>query len=143
MHKYTITALNIYPVKGLAGIALPQSLATEKGLLHDRQWMLITSDDNTFISQRAHAVMALLKPTIVAKKVEVRYMMDTCTFGFDQADTSVAIEAVIWNDRVTVYEVDQSISEWFSNILKVQCKLVTMADNAVRNKLLINAPQFS
>ncbi len=134
MHRYTVTQLSIYPIKGLAGINLTRSTVKEKGLLYDRQWMLIHSEDNTFISQRNHAALALFKTAINDGEVEVSFGDESCSFFIHNAAPTSTFEATIWDDQVTVCEVDKSVSAWFSKILKAECKLVTMADHAVRNK---------
>ena len=55
----TLSALNVYPVKGLKGIALTQARCTERGLEHDRRWMVVDPDDN-FLSQRELPKMATI-----------------------------------------------------------------------------------
>ncbi|HEX7557930.1 MAG TPA: MOSC domain-containing protein, partial [Usitatibacter sp.] len=53
----TLSALNIYPVKGLKGIALTESRCTDRGLEHDRHWMVVDAD-GVFLTQRDHPRMA-------------------------------------------------------------------------------------
>ena len=55
-----ISALYIYPIKSLGGIALDTAVLTDRGLQHDRRWMLIDANSR-FLSQRENAQMALLK----------------------------------------------------------------------------------
>ncbi|HMU68217.1 MAG TPA: MOSC N-terminal beta barrel domain-containing protein, partial [Cellvibrionaceae bacterium] len=64
-----IHALNLYPVKSLAGISLPRALLTAKGLatpchdglLYDRQWMLINAAGQ-MVTQRQLPELALVQP---------------------------------------------------------------------------------
>ncbi len=73
-----IHALNIYPIKALAGIGLDKALLTAKGLatplqegllhdrlLHDRQWMLI-NPAGQMVTQRQLPELAMLQPVIEA-----------------------------------------------------------------------------
>ena len=53
----------IYHVKSLAGIKVSKCIVNEKGLLHDRKWMLIDSH-RQFLSQRRLPKMALIKTEI-------------------------------------------------------------------------------
>jgi uncharacterized protein YcbX len=53
----TLSALNIYPVKGLKGIAVDAADCTDRGLRHDRRWMVVDSE-GVFLSQREHPRMA-------------------------------------------------------------------------------------
>ncbi|RKQ96356.1 hypothetical protein C7446_2948 [Kushneria sinocarnis] len=55
-----ITALNIYPVKSLGGIALETAELTEEGLALDRRWM-VTTASGRFITQRELPMMATLE----------------------------------------------------------------------------------
>src|SRR5690349_5557265 len=53
----TVSELNIYPVKGLKGIALEEARCTERGLENDRRWMVVDAQ-GTFVSQRSIPRMA-------------------------------------------------------------------------------------
>ena len=55
-----VSALYIYPVKSLGGIALDSAMVLPKGLQYDRRWMLV-DENNQFLTQRVHAAMALFK----------------------------------------------------------------------------------
>jgi uncharacterized protein YcbX len=55
-----ISQLYIYPIKSLGGIALNSARLTDRGLEHDRRWMLI-DENNRFLSQRENAQMPLFK----------------------------------------------------------------------------------
>ena len=60
----TVSALNIYPVKGLKGIALREARCTGLGIEHDRRWMLV-DPEGEFITQREHPQMATVWTEIV------------------------------------------------------------------------------
>ncbi|MGH9941269.1 MAG: MOSC N-terminal beta barrel domain-containing protein [Pyrinomonadaceae bacterium] len=52
-----LSGIYIYPVKSLKGIALKEARVEERGLQHDRRWMLV--DENyKFLSQRSHPRLA-------------------------------------------------------------------------------------
>jgi uncharacterized protein YcbX len=53
----TVSALNVYPVKGLKGIALDQARCTDRGLEHDRRWMVVDAA-GAMLTQREHPKMA-------------------------------------------------------------------------------------
>ncbi len=63
MTRATIAALNVYPVKGCRGIALPKAAVTSRGLaahaVGDREWMVVDADGR-FVSQREQPRMALI-----------------------------------------------------------------------------------
>ena len=53
----SLSAINIYPVKALGGIALTQALVTPRGLQNDRRFMVVDASD-TFLTQREYPKMA-------------------------------------------------------------------------------------
>ncbi|ALM53167.1 MOSC domain-containing protein [Halomonas huangheensis] len=55
----TITELNCYPVKSLKGIRLTSAELGERGLVHDRQWMLVNADGR-FVTQREVPALATI-----------------------------------------------------------------------------------
>lgn len=59
-----VSALNYYPVKGLAGVPVEQADLTTTGLRHDRLFMLVDRD-GTFISQRTDPAMAPLRAGVL------------------------------------------------------------------------------
>jgi uncharacterized protein len=104
--------------------------------LYDRHWMIIDNENNRFISQRACPEMALFKVTIEGQKVSIYFEDEVCTFNVSDYNPSEVIVANIWKDNVNVCEVSKDLSLWFSKKLNTQCKLVVLAKNAVRNKVL-------
>ena len=53
----TLSALHVYPVKGLKGIDLEDARCTERGLENDRRWMVVDAEGE-FLSQRSYPKMA-------------------------------------------------------------------------------------
>ena len=49
----------VYPIKGLAGIPLPEAVVEKRGLRHDRRWMLV-DEQGVFVTQREIAAMTRL-----------------------------------------------------------------------------------
>jgi len=78
---HTISELFIYPVKSLSGITVSSAIVTERGLQHDRRWMLI-DDDNVFISQREFPSFALLQTHITNDGVLVEHKKIISTLPF-------------------------------------------------------------
>ena len=72
---YTLTEINIYPVKSLGGISLKSSLVEERGLKYDRRWMLV-NENGILFTQREHPQMALLQPVIENRSLKVYHKQD-------------------------------------------------------------------
>src|SRR5688572_25841835 len=121
MTAKTVTGVWIYPVKSLGGIRVSSARVMPKGFEYDRRWMLIDGDTK-FIMQRACPQMALCKLSISEDNFVIRYdeHVTSLPFHFEEE----AITAEIWNDRVEVNEVSRHHSEWFSDMLRITCRLV-------------------
>src|SRR2546421_160303 len=57
--RLTITGINIYPVKGCAGISVPKADLDRCGLGNDRRW-LVVDESGRFLTQREHPCMAVI-----------------------------------------------------------------------------------
>ena len=55
----TLASIHVYPVKSLGGFSIPKVRLTDRGLEHDRRWMLV-DDAGRFLSQREVPAMACL-----------------------------------------------------------------------------------
>ena len=60
----TIASLFVYPVKSCRGIELATARMTERGIAHDREW-LIVDDAGRFITQREVPRLALIVPVLL------------------------------------------------------------------------------
>jgi uncharacterized protein YcbX len=127
-----ISALYIYPIKSLGGIALTTAKVTDRGLEHDRRWMLV-DQNNRFISQREYPEMALLRPAIMADGLLVTNLTDHSTLLIPyQPLTNEFAEVTVWGDTMTGQFVDAATDAWFSSALDKPCRLVYMPDNILR-----------
>ncbi len=119
----TVSQLFIYPIKSLGGMALSQATVMPKGLQYDRRWMLV-DENHQFMTQRNLPELALFKPIF---QEETSCFIIEYSGGIlmipDRASGEM-IEAMVWEDMVTVQEVSKDVSQWFSNHLGKTCKLV-------------------
>lgn len=68
MAAITLLALNVYPVKSAAGIALSRARVDARGLAGDRRWMVV-DENRTFLTQRTHPRLALVSVAIAGDGV--------------------------------------------------------------------------
>ncbi len=121
----------IYPVKSLAGIEVTHWQVNEKGLLHDRKWMLIDSH-NQFLSQRRMPKMTLIKTQLTTTEL----ILSTATTG----SISLAIApqggseiiSTIWKDQCPSKTISKQADQWLSDFLEIECKLVYQPDHVTR-----------
>ena len=126
----TISALYIYPVKSLAGIAINSSELDAMGLRHDRRWMLV-SPEGDFLSQRKFPKMALIQPKFIDQQLVL-----TCANQSDllvaKADAQQTMQVTIWKDSVTAQRVGDQADKWLSKALDTPCHLVYIPDDEIR-----------
>lgn len=125
-----ISALYIYPVKSLGGVALEKAHVLPKGLQYDRRWMLV-DENNQFLTQRVHPEMALFKTEMHDEGFMVRHQNGE-EILIPLHSSGDLMNATIWNDEVLVQEVSLLHSEWFSQRFGRHCKLVQFPDSHVR-----------
>lgn len=126
----------IYPIKSLGGIRMKSAKVFEKGLEHDRRWMLVDRD-NDFMTQRIYPKMALFKLQIRSQwlfgsKFKITHGNDSISLSLNHSFISKPIKAVVWDDEVDVYEVSKEKSRWFSDRLGMECKLVSFPEKNSR-----------
>lgn len=136
MTPLTLSEINIYPVKSLGGMSLTKASVLRKGLLFDRRWMLI-DEEGVAMTQREYPEMALLKVRIDDTLVSVDHVREgkrLASTHFPASDEPVGhgLRAMVWGDVVDVLEVDPLASEWFSELLKVRCRLVRFPEKNPR-----------
>jgi uncharacterized protein YcbX len=130
---YTLSEINIYPIKSLAGINLQTSEVEERGLKYDRRWVLV-DDTNTFFTQRDFPEMALIKVAIEQEGLKLQHKTKTVEpllipFEFEHSKTD---KVVIWDDTITAEFYDEQIDSWFSEIIGIKCHLVKMPETTKR-----------
>jgi uncharacterized protein YcbX len=130
---YTLSEINIYPIKSLGGISLQSSEVEERGLKHDRRWVLV-DEKNTFFTQRDFPEMALIKVAIGNDGLHLQHKrknVEPLTVPFD-FDHSRKDKVVIWDDTVIGEFYNNQIDDWFSEILGIKCHLVKMPESTER-----------
>jgi uncharacterized protein YcbX len=127
-----ISQLFIYPVKSLRGIALKKASITTRGLNYDRRWMLV-DEKNQFISQRSLVQLALFDLILQDNGLLVTYTPtgEVAIIPF-APNVKEVIQVTIWDDECLAACVDYALDEWFSQILKIKCRLVYMAEDSLR-----------
>ncbi len=128
--NYTISQLFIYPVKGMAGIAIDASFVTQRGLQFDRRWMLV-DENNQFISQRSFAILCLFKLEMCSTGFKISYQHSSLIIPF-YLDKGQSIQVKIWDDEVTALIANAQINEFFSQHLSTSCRLVYMPETTFR-----------
>ena len=129
----TISDLYIYPIKSLGGIRVSEARLTDRGLEHDRRWMLI-DENNRFLTQRENPEMALLQTEFTGQGIRVFHkhnVTDAVTFPF-KSSVYETVRVVVWDDECDAQVMKDELNKWFSKHLKISCRLVYMPDTSLR-----------
>lgn len=124
-----VSQIFIYPIKSLGGIELKQSLVTQRGLQHDRRYMLV-DENGLFISQRTIHKMALFKLSLVDDGFNVQYENQFVKVPF--SITGITQKVTIWDDVVDAVIATDDLNNWFSLHLNKNVKLVYLHNQSVR-----------
>jgi uncharacterized protein YcbX len=142
MTPIALASIHIYPVKSLGGSSIPEVRSTDRGLEHDRRWMLI-DPDGRFLSQRECPAMACLH---CAPQVNGFRVTDTRNGNTIDVPWSLAegtnVNANVWEDEVELMLGDASMHRWFSEALQRPVRLAYMPDSTLRSTdpLYANVP---
>ena len=117
MNDLMLSGIYIYPIKSLGGISLEESILEERGLQYDRRWVLV-DNEGIFISQRKYALLSLLKVSINGGNIMVlqqNHPEQHVSFPITQQNGK-SVQVSIWDDLTFGIEVDEHVSNWFSNL---------------------------
>ncbi len=133
-----LSALYIYPIKSLGGIAVDEAVVEAKGLRYDRRFMLV-NPEGKFITQRTHPVMALIDVRMDDNTLSVwhRHRPDdvlTLPLEGPVPNTGETMAVSIWDSAdVPAQTVGAEADGWFSRVLAMPCRLVYMPDTTHRS----------
>lgn len=127
----TVSALFVYPVKSMRGIARAQVSLAATGLQWDRQWMVVDAK-GTFLSQRTHPRLARIVPVITADALVLNAPgMPGLQVPLTAAGEAVAVR--VWKDACVGVEQGSAAHEWVSRVLGRPVRLVRVAPDMERN----------
>ena len=137
-HRYlrtvplTLASIHIHPVKSLGGFPVSEARLTDRGLEHDRRWMLVNAE-GVFVTQRELPAMACLHTAPRADGFRVTDTRDGSTLDlpWTMAATGTRM-ASVWSDRVRTETLDPAWSAWFTERLGAPLALVHMPDSTKR-----------
>ena len=112
---------------------MSEARLTDRGLEHDRRWMLV-DENNQFFTQREYPAMALLQTEIVEGGIKVFHKNDTSDaviipFNSQLNDT---VRVRVWDDVCDASVLSDELNQWFSRHLQLNCRLVYMPDSSLR-----------
>lgn len=127
----TVSQLNVYPVKGLKGIAVDAAVATGRGLAHDRRFMVVDPEGH-FLSQRELPLMATVWTEIAGDELRLA--------APDHGEVAVPLEpgggeplvATVWDSECAAIAPSPEADRWLSGVIGRPCRLAYMPDTTRR-----------
>jgi len=117
-----VSALHLYPVKSLRGIAVESMLLDSLGPVGDRRFMIVDADGR-FLTQRTEPRLALIETELTASALVLRNPAHgSAAVGLH--DEGAPILATVWRDQVTATDCGVEIATWLSDFLRQPCRLV-------------------
>ncbi|CAN5416670.1 MOSC domain-containing protein [soil metagenome] len=125
-----VTELNFYPIKSCAGTALDTAEIALRGIRHDREWLIVDQSTNHFITQREIAKMCLIKPELSQSGDELTLNAPgMVTIKVPVTTASGRRRVTVWSKACKADDQGDSVAQWLSKFLNVNCRLVRMADD--------------
>ncbi|HTR80617.1 MAG TPA: MOSC N-terminal beta barrel domain-containing protein [Bacteroidota bacterium] len=126
-----LSEINIYPIKSTKGIALQSARVEQRGLEHDRRWMVV-DESGKFISQRTAPRLALISTSLHNTSLLVSGPgMRSLAIPFTHTEHG-EVPVRIWDDTVQAVPAGDEVQKWFCEFLQVQCRVVFMPDTSLR-----------
>ena len=131
MTNPVLSQLNIYPLKSASGISLDNAFMEQRGLAHDRRWMVV-DDSGQFMTQRTCPSMALINTELVGQTLTLNAprMSELSLPLFPTKGESQEVE--IWGERCEAWTANSQSGLWISEYLRKSCKIVFMPDHSNR-----------
>lgn len=129
-----LSELWIYPIKSLSGISLTAATLTERGLTHDRRWMLV-DEAGRFLSQRTFPEMALLKVELADDALVIRHKTKSVTplrIPLESGTQTNRIDVQVWDDTMPGQTGNAEADAWFSDVLSQPVRLVYQPEQTRR-----------
>jgi len=130
MSSVSVSALYIYPVKSLAGIALESSRVDALGLVNDRRWMVV-NEVGRMITQRSHPRMALITPRLEGEALTLE-LAGKAPITVTESSDGERIPVRVWDDEVEAITSDPDVDWWLSEVLGEPARLVRFPRDARR-----------
>lgn len=141
-----IAQICIYPVKSCRGIRVDEAEIGPRGLLHDREF-LVVDGDGRFLTQRMTPRLALVEPALSDGVLQLKAPelpeVQVCLSGSESSEQKAEIiPVIIWDDHVLANDAGEETAAWFSEFLGMKTRLVCIGPGYSRTIPSQNVPEL-
>lgn len=127
-----IESLFVYPVKSCAGIELKRAQVTSRGLLFDREWMVVTPQGR-FLTQRENPRLALVRTALRDDTLQLTAPgLPRLSVPLVRAHRAESTEVTVWSDTVLASDEGDAAASWFGEHLGRDVRLVRFDESRQR-----------
>ncbi len=123
MSRITLSALHVFPIKSLRGIAAEQWEIAARGFALDRELMLV-DEAGCAVTQREQHALALLATELVGDRLVIRAPHGASHTVSLAGRSDARLSVTIWKDTLSAEPVDPAADDWFSRYLDQRVRLV-------------------
>lgn len=126
-----IADLFVYPIKSGPGIRVEVAHAGERGLVHDRRFM-VTAPGGKFMSQRSHPALGRCTLRVDADTLLLEAPgVGACACPL-APDAGPSVEVSVWSDTVAASRVSDELDAFFTALVGEPAQLVHMPEQTRR-----------
>jgi uncharacterized protein len=118
-----VKSVDIYPLKSCRGIGLSESELTRAGLRWDRNWMVVDGE-GVFVTQRAVPQMARITTAVTQEELQIAAPGMSMLRIPLQDRSRAERRVVVWEHECTAFDEGDGASNWLSDFLGGQYRLV-------------------
>ncbi len=126
-----LSALYVYPVKSCRGVLLDEAILNERGLLHDRQFLIVDAQ-NRFLTQRATPALAHILTALKPDALQLSHVATGSIRVPWQLPDAPPRSVTVWRDTVLADDAGDDAARWLSDTLGQPCRLVSMGESSCR-----------
>lgn len=124
-----IASLHVYPVKGVRAVDCEQAVFDQRGLAHDRRW-LITDEDGQSLTQRDSPVLARIDAAVTGDGLHLACGEKAIDIAYPDEDRRGVFK--VWRDEVQALDAGGDASAWLSELIGRPVRLCFMDEKALR-----------
>lgn len=126
----------LYPIKSCGGFSVEKWRCTAKGLLYDREWVLVDLEGRMLTSKNT-PILVTIRPELNFEKdsliVRCRNLPElNIPLSLDSNSEMNSMSVRVCGDDCQGFSYGSEVDTWFSNAIQIPCKLVRQAQDFVR-----------